>query len=186
MQALGALLPKIIPAALSGAGFIGNWLNNRKVNQRQDFLTKLGEDPNKMNAYVSQFQKPLQAGLTQNVGNATQAYLGERGLSESPTVSADVFAQALAPYQQQQQQTGIAEALASLGLIPKTGNPPSDVSGPLAMLMKQFAPKTANPTSGIDPSTLDSPAGTIGGMDPSILFGGADNVDWGTMASAGG
>lgn len=170
MQALAT----IIPAALSGAGFVGNWLNNRKVNQRQDFLSGLGENPSKMNAYVSQFQKPLAAGLTQSVGNATQAYLGERGESESPTISADVFAQALAPYQQQQQSMGINEALASLGLIPKTGNSASDVSGPLAMLMKNLGQKPTAPTGAV-PSVPDN-------FD--LLMGGPESFDFGSITGA--
>lgn len=167
---------KLIPAGLAGGSFLSNWLNNRKMNERQNFLESLSKDPNKMNAYVSKFSKPLDRGLTTNVENQVQAVLGEKGLSSSPTITADVLAQALGPYQQQEQQMGINEAISSLGMMPTTTPPPSDPSMALMMLMqnmkKSGGGSGSTPTSG---STADPFAGG-GYTNPD-----ATSVDYSTL-----
>lgn len=154
-QALGKLAP-LLQTGLAGGGFLSNWLQNRKTNANQDYLTKLGKDPVAMQAYMRKFQQPLSAGLTQNVGNQTQAFLGERGLSESPTISQDVLAQALAPYQQQEQKMGEDAAFQSLGLIPTKGPAPANLTSLLAGIGKGGGASPSSPTPSNPPDPTSS------------------------------
>jgi hypothetical protein len=169
---IGQNASKIIPAGAAGAGFLGNWLNQRKTNERQNFLESLSKDPTKMNKYISGFEQPLSKGLTSGVENQVQAALGERGLSSSPTISADVYAQALAPYQQNEQQMAIQAAMNSLGIMPQTAGPTADTSMPLFMLMQALNKK---PAPGVDYSSNYAPGTNLGndgsspGMSPTGL-----------------
>lgn len=175
----------VVPGALAGGGFLSNWLANRRNQQRQNFLTNLAENPAAMSKYVAGFQKPLAAGLTQNVGNQVQGYLGERGLSGTPGVSADVLTQALAPFQQQEQQQAIQEAMGALGNVPgKFGSVPgsstSNLSGILAMLMKGLKPGASSPVASIPGNqdtglTFPSGGGSGGPFDLDSLMGGFAN-----------
>lgn len=179
MQALtgiGSFLGKnaktVIPGALTGAGFISNWLNARRQRQREAFLQNLAENPAAMAKYAAGFTKPLAAGLKQNVDNSVQAFLGERGLSGTPGISADVEAQALAPFIQQTQQQGFSDAMAALGLMPSSSHT-SDLSGTLALLMKGIGgiPGAPHPaTSASTPSNQDMglifPSGDDSGGNP--------------------
>lgn len=144
----------LLKAGFGGGGFLSNWLQNRKTNANQDYLSKLGKDPVAMQAYLRKFQQPLSAGLTQGVGNNVQAFLGERGLSESPTISADVLAQALAPYQQQEQQLAGNEAFNSLGLINTKPSTPANLTSLLASIGNKPSGSTPSP----DPSTSSNPS----------------------------
>lgn len=136
----------VIPGAATGAGFLSNWLAARRQRQRDQFVQNLVQNPAAMQKYVAGFQKPLAAGLSQGVGNQVQAFLGERGLSGTPGISADVLTQAEAPYIQQSQQQAINEALSSLGMMPKEG-PPANLSGTLALLMKGLSKAPGAPVS---------------------------------------
>lgn len=101
-------------AKIGSTGY--NLYNQYKQQQYQNKLRDLASNPAKMSAYAEQFTKPLNAGLTANVANQAQAYLAQRGLTDSPQISEQVEAQALAPYVQQNQQQGYEDALAALGL----------------------------------------------------------------------
>ena len=90
-------------------------IRDRYENQQyQNQLRSYAQDPAKMNAYAAQFTQPLNAGLTSAVANNTQGYLASRGLSDSPAISQQVEAQAIAPYVQQNQQAGYNDALQAL------------------------------------------------------------------------
>jgi hypothetical protein len=93
-----------------------NLYNSYQNQQYQNQLRSYAQDPAKMNAYAEKFTKPLTAGLTNGVTNNTQAYLAQRGLSESPQISQQVESQAIAPYIQQNQQDGYNNALQALNL----------------------------------------------------------------------
>lgn len=100
-----------------GIGSTGYNLYNQFQNQQyQNNLRSYAQNPQKLNAYAQKFTQPLTAGLTQGVANQTQAYLANRGLSESPQISEAVESQAIAPYLQQQQNQGYQDALQALGL----------------------------------------------------------------------
>src|ERR1700683_509454 len=104
-SALAPLIQSITGAAGAGST-IFNLVNQYKNQQYQDLLRSYAQNPAKMNAYAGQFTQPLNAGLTTSVANNAQAYLAERGLSESPEISQQVESQAIAPYIQQNQQAG--------------------------------------------------------------------------------
>jgi len=93
-----------------------NLYNQYQQQQYQNNLRSYAQDPAKMNQYAAQFTQPLNAGLTTGVANQAQAYLAQRGLSDSPQISQQVEAQAIAPEIQKNQQAGYQNALQALGL----------------------------------------------------------------------
>lgn len=152
---LGKNAKTVIPGAATGVGFLSNWLAARRQRQREQFLQNLAQNPEAMQKYVAGFSRPLAAGLKESVGNQVQAFLGERGLSGTPGISADVETQALAPYLQQSQRDAFNEAMSSLGLMPQGGRS-ADLSGTLALLMKGLSPNPgAPPHAGGAPSNQD-------------------------------
>lgn len=105
-------IAKLLSLGSAGYGLYNNYENQ----QYQNLLRSYAQNPAKMNAYAEQFTKPLTAGLQAGVANQAQAYLANRGLSESPQISEEVESQAIAPYIQQDQQQGYQDALEALGL----------------------------------------------------------------------
>lgn len=93
-----------------------NLYNQYQQKQYQDKLRELSTNPAKFMQFAEGFKQPLAAGLTQGVNNQSQAYLAERGLSDSPQVSQAVESQAIAPYIQQQQNQAVQDAYAALGI----------------------------------------------------------------------
>lgn len=204
MSSLGS----IINPVSTGIGAVSNFLLNRKKSQLlnnqlayQKYVQSLAQNPAKMNAYVSSFEQPLSQGLVSGVGNAVQANLGEKGLSASPSIATDVMAQALAPYQQNEQQMAINEAFSALGLpsgapLPQFDQPlnlstmiqqllkppqgqvvPVDTSGgsvipPISDYPNPTPPWTAPPgTSGGGSSITDIINSLIFGQQPPALAG---------------
>lgn len=181
ITSIGAAITKMAPllqTGLAGGGFLSNWLQNRKYNANQDYLAKLGKDPVAMQAYMRKFQQPLSQGLTQSVGNQTQAFLGERGLSESPAISQDVLAQALAPYQQQEQQMAGNEAFQALGLIPTKAPNNVNLTSLLAGLGGKGPGPSAPATDPTQQNPLPDPTSSLfdtNSMDPSSFQGAFAN-----------
>ena len=187
MEALGTIgtflaknAGKIVPGALAGGGFLSNLLESRRVHSRQQFIEDLIKDPRKFNAYVKSFEQPLNEGLVQSVGNQTQAYLGERGLSQSPTITQDVLAQALGPYINQNKQNAVSEAENNLGIL--GGIPsaqPTDISGALQLLFggKPSGASSSGPT--VFPSEVPNiPGVTDIGITSSLpdIFAGTGGI----------
>jgi len=124
-----------------GAGFLQNLLANRQASKKQKFIEDLISNPAKFNAYVSNFEKPLQSGLTADISRMTDAYGAERGLGSSPAVMKDVYAQALAPYLLQQQNQAEQTALSSLGIYENSPTTkPVDISSIMKMLLMGSKP----------------------------------------------
>jgi hypothetical protein len=115
----------------------GDSMYNNYENQKyQNKLRTYAQDPTKMNAYADQFTKHLNAGLTTGVANNTQSYLAQRGLTDSPQISEQVEAQAIAPYVQQNEQNGYQDALSALNLGGgASSSSSSSSSSPLLALM---------------------------------------------------
>jgi len=136
-----ALAPLLQTATgVAGLGSTAYNLYNQYQNQKyQDLLRSYAQNPTKMNAYAAQFTQPLNAGLTTSVANQTQAYLAQRGLSDSPAISEQVEAQAIAPYVQQNQQAGYQNALQALGLGGGAIPPALQQQTGLAALAKAFS-----------------------------------------------
>ena len=171
MQALSGIgnffkgnLGSLIPGGLAAAGTIGNLLNLRRYNAEQDMAQSAYKNPAAYAQKVQALERPLAAGLTQGVENQVQAALGERGLSQSGPISQAALAQALAPLYMQQQSLAASQMGNILGEATKFPMAPmSDVSGPLAQLMKRFDPTagaagpTSDPYSTFDPGNPGQP-----------------------------
>jgi len=116
-----------------------NLYNQYQNQQYQNLLRSYAQDPAKMNAYAAQFTQPLNAGLTASVANNAQAYLAQRGLSDSPQISQQVEAQEIAPYIQKNQQTGYQDALQALNIGGGAISPALQQQNSLAALTKAFS-----------------------------------------------
>lgn len=168
---------QLLLGGMTGAGEIGNVMADR---QRASLMNKENAwanlTPQQLAAKVSAATQPLNAGLTQGVGNVVQGQMGERGLAESPGVYSATLSQALAPYYQQNQATGLDLILKQMGIpVQEAGLLPGMTQmGPLlALLMKSMQKPAQTPTSntgGIDFSQFlpgNSPSGgsTTGDTD---------------------
>jgi hypothetical protein len=96
---------KWLPLIGAGMGMFGNFMQNRQYNGMMgrymdmiDAYRKL--TPAEVTKGILAMKQPLSLALRQSVGNATQGYLAERGLSQAPGIQASTLAQALAPYDQ--------------------------------------------------------------------------------------
>jgi hypothetical protein len=170
-----------------GGGFLQNWLANREAQKKQQFVEGLISNPAKFSAYVSQLEKPLSSGLTTDIARETDAYGAERGLGSSGPVMKDVYAQALAPYQQQSQQMALQQALQGLGLYE---NSPTTKPVDLTSILKMFmSPQQPGGMPGATPPVNPS-VSWMGGGSPSILndsgagTGGAP-FDFSSLVDAG-
>ena len=131
VTSLTSLLPAITAGGQIASG-ASNIYQGYENQQYQDKLRSLAQNPQKLNAYEQQFVQPMNAGLTQGVENQAQGYAAERGLGESPALTQEIVAQAIAPYIQQNQQSGYSSALQALGL--GGGAQPSSTSAGLSQL----------------------------------------------------
>ena len=179
-------------ASLGSTGY--NLYNQYQNQQYQNTLRQDAQNPQKVNALAAQYTQPLDAGLTAAVNNQTQAQLAQAGLSESPQISQQVEAQAIAPYIQQNQQQGYNNAIQALGLgggaIPpqlqqqnslsalakgfSQLNGPATLSGASALArLLQLAQPGASATT---PQTASPYTGDTG-SSPAIPYQPTDNFD---------
>jgi hypothetical protein len=155
---LGNLVNKIggfgnlLKGGLTGMGAISNILAQRKQAESLNRMLYYQKHPEAAAAKIRSLTEPLSMGLTQSVGNEVQGYLGERGLSESPNITAQVLSQSLAPYAQH--NTDVASQLFANILNPAgaTFRQPADLTPLLALWNK---PAQVNPggTGGTPPFT---------------------------------
>ena len=124
-------------AQIGSTGY--NLYDQYKNQQYQNQLRSYAQDPAKMNAYAAQFTQPLNAGLTTGVANQAQSDLATRGLSDSPEIAQQVYAQAIAPYIQQNQQNGYQDALQALNIGGGAINPATQQQNSLSALTKAFS-----------------------------------------------
>jgi hypothetical protein len=140
-QALESIQPELKAGTeIAGIGSSAYNMYNQYQNQQyQNQLRSYAQDPAKMNAYAQQFTQPLTAGLTTGVANQAQSDLATRGLTDSPEISQQVYAQAIAPYIQQNQQQGYQNALQALQIGGGAVNPNLQSANSIAALAKLFA-----------------------------------------------
>lgn len=163
-------------AGIGGAGFLQNWLANREAKKKQDYVMSLLTDPKKFQALVTQAEQPLSKGLTTDIARQTDAYGAERGLGSTPAIMKDVYAQALAPYQQREQQMAIDSVLKRLGIYADTPTTKGvDLTSIFKMLqMGDGGAKPPDVTAGIDLNSVPNPgltAGELGLPGPMIDTG---------------
>jgi len=195
-SALQSIQPILQPATeVAGIGSTAYNLYNQYQNQKyQNQLRSYAQDPAKMNAYADQFTQPLTAGLQTGVANAAQADLATRGLTDSPEISQQVFAQAIAPYIQQNQQQGYTNAIRALGLGGGAVNPDTQSANTISALAKMFAqtPGSLPDLSGASQMTRVNQLAAAAQMpqptydtagDLSIPYQSTQNFDWGGFPS---
>lgn len=123
----------------AGSGIVGNIMNEKQRSDQINQLKSL-ENPTTLAKDVVAATQPLNSGLVQSVGSQVNANLASQGLSQAPGIQATELSQALAPFEQQNQQTAMQLVLQRLG-IPESiiaslpGN--SNIAPILAMLMRQ-------------------------------------------------
>ena len=182
---LGSSMGKgVLTAGTLGGGLIQNLMAARQANAKQKFVQDLITNPAKFNAIVAQTEQPLSQGLTTDIARQADAYGAERGLGSSPAVMKDVYAQALAPAQQAEQQMAINSVLQRLGIYGQTPTmAPVNVGPILQALAMSKGTTPTDPTAGINlgnapptpfpswllsgPATLPNPSvdtGDFGGM----------------------
>jgi len=167
----GSGLMSLLGLGTTGAGLVGNILNQRTQSQQINKLQSL-EDPTKLAKEVAAATAPLNTGLVQGVENQVQGSLASQGLAEAPGIQASVLAQALAPYEQQNQQTALQLVLAQLGIpvsilqnLPKGSN----LSPLLAMMMLRQNNPSSSSTSLVpqDPSGVFPTADWLQSINPA-------------------
>jgi len=191
-DAVAAIAP-ILQIGTSGAGIVGNILNSIQQGKVASAAAKNANlSPTQLATQVSQAEQPLDRSLINTVNNQVQADMASRGLAEAPGIFASTEAQALAPFQQQNQQAALQLIMQKLGLPAETlyalragGGGYANLSPLLQSLLKLFpaqaqpnnfsywAANNANPRvpPGIIPDTSTPP--DISGdstFDPSVIM----------------
>lgn len=185
----GSGLVDLLGLGTAGSGVIGNILNEKQRSDQINQLKKL-ENPTTLAKDVSAATQPLNSGLVQSVGNTVSGNLAEQGLSQAPGIQATELSQALAPFEQQNQQTALNLVLARLGIpqsilasLPNNAN----IAPIIAMLMRQSqgpggggAFGSPNPNS----SQYDAFFNSLGSYNQSNTSGDTSLFDPSTLTDA--
>jgi hypothetical protein len=195
-DALSSILP-ILGIGTAGAGITGNIMNSIQRGQVASQAQKNANlTPNQLATQVSAAEQPLDRSLVNTVNNQVQGDMAQRGLAEAPGIFAATEAGALAPYEQQNQQTALQLILQKLGLPNQTlaalsagGGGGTNTSALLQMLMKLY-PQSKQQLPGVLPAGTDNTAAILqqiqqasGGTDPSLT---TPNNFTGTPPDTGG
>lgn len=168
----GKGLSEIAGLGATGAGLVGNLLADRQRSAAAKAAqANLNLTPAQLAAQVTSATQPLNRSLVQDITGNVNANLAEQGLSEAPGLIATATSQALAPFQQQNQQTALQLVLQKLGLpaefaatIPQN----AQLAPLLAMLMKGFGTPGAAPAAPVSgyPATQPNILQLTGGATP--------------------
>lgn len=163
MSSIGPLMGLIT----GGIGATGNIINGVETGQQVNKLKQQENlTPQQLSSKVTSAEQPLSQSLLNAVGNQVQADVASRGLAESPGVFATTEAQALAPYQQQQQQVALQLILTQMGIpaetiaaLTKSGS--ANISQIMSLLSGTKFPGTNPATAGGVPTGPPSQVGDI-------------------------
>ena len=115
----GGGLMSLLNLGSSGLGMFGNLMNDIQRQGQLNMIKKnektLG-DPTQLAKQVASATQPLNEGLVQSVDNTVKGSLAESGLSQAPGILATTESQALAPFEQQNQNTALQLVMERLGL----------------------------------------------------------------------
>lgn len=170
----GKGLGEIAGLGATGTGLVGNLLaDQQRAAAAKQAQANMNLSPQALAAQVSSATQPLDRSLVQAVTGNVNANLAEQGLSQAPGLIATATSQALAPFQQQNQQTAMQLVLQRLGLpaefartIPANAN----LAPLLALLMKGGLPGAGGGTfpgpggAGVPPGTMPFPINPSGPM----------------------
>jgi hypothetical protein len=170
--------------AIGGIGmvdqFINNWLAQRKQNDYINQQLKYQKNPKLATNEITGMTQPLDQNLTAAVSNQVQGNLGAQGLAESPNIMATVLAQALAPYNQQNQQYA-QQLWQSIHGQPPPFPQPANMTPLWSMLMRGSGGGSGGGGSDFsgpgDFMNVLFPGGGGGGSDAST--GAGDLFNWG-------
>lgn len=170
----------------TGAGLAGNLSADRQRAQAASLAQKNANlTPQQLAEMVKSGTQPLDRGLIQAITGNVNANLSEQGLSEAPGLIATAESQALAPFQQQNQQTALQLVLQKLGLpaeFARTIPPNANLAPLLAMLFKGSGSSGTTPTwqnqAPVGPPSSDYQLPDNTGIfgDPGSLFGGGPSA----------
>lgn len=163
----GGGLGGLLKLVTTGFGLVSNIMATQQQQSALNRISSYQKNPAKAAQVINSLTQPLSLGLTEDVGNNVQGYLAERGLSGSPNITSSVLAQALAPYQQQNQQQAMQEFQMLLNPTGAGFQQPQS----LQSLMSLF-----KPAPGLAPPGGAQPAGgSSGNPGPQPYpYGGAD------------
>ena len=169
MDSIQGIIP-LLGLGTAGAGITGNIMNaitrgqqTSKLQSAEKNLANLS--PEALSGMVSKATAPLNQNLVSSVGNLVQADVAGRGLAESPGVFAATESQALAPYQQQNQNTALQLVLQKLGLPIEYANAVINSVGPNAdvgKILQSLMQMQKTPAGGGIPDTSSIPSPTPG------------------------
>lgn len=159
----GQAITKLGEIGTAGAGLYGNLSGERQAQKERDYLTKQQNtlaDPTALANKVAAATQPLNRGLVESVGNQVSGTLAEQGLGQAPGIQGTVLAQALAPFEQQNQATALQLVMKQLGLPIEyaqtlLANMPKQTNlAPLLALLQKGATPGAGSGTAIDPSNI--------------------------------
>jgi hypothetical protein len=163
-------ISKVAGLGATGAGLAGNLsLEAQRANAEKQAEANAKLTPAQLGSLVTGATQPLNAGLVQAVTNTTDANLAEMGLSQAPGLIATATSQALAPFEQQNQQTALQLVLQKLGIpldVLRSLPANSNLSPLIALLMKSGVGSGTGtrppgfPTTGPNPDPLSGPGDT--------------------------
>jgi hypothetical protein len=156
---------KLLQTGVAGAGEAGNLIEEKKRLDYQNLVMNLLKNPQQLAAMAAKITQPLNAGLVQATNNQVQGNLASRGLAQSPGIFAASEAQALAPFEQQNQQTALSAVLQSLGLPASSFGQPANLAPLFSSLFQPTKP--AVPTQTPQAPGLTPPPPSSGTVDPS-------------------
>jgi len=150
-SAAGKGLSEIAGLGATGAGLVGNLAAEHQRAKAASLAEKNANlTPQQLGTMVSGATQPLDRALVQAVTGNVNANLAEQGLSQAPGLIATATSQALAPFEQQKEQTALQLVLRKLGLpaefaatIPQN----AQMAPLLALLMHGFGTPNAPSSS---------------------------------------
>lgn len=187
--ALGGATSAISPIT-SLFGLVNQFSQAQKAKGVEDRAIWYSKHPEAVSNMVAAATKPLSSGLTSSVSNVVNANLAEQGLSQAPGIQTQNLAQALAPYQQNEQQMAMEQVFKVLGLPTEALRAMNLTPQPnLAAMLAGSGSQPSPWTGGMVGNTPDNALATPSYM-PTAPFGvyGPDVAppdDIGTTASGG-
>jgi len=154
---LTGILP-IIQTIMGGAGLVGNTINSVQQGQQvKKMQTNENLTPQQLAAKVAGATQPLDQSLVNNVQNLVQADVAQRGLAESPGTFSATESQALAPFEQQNQQTALQLILTQLGMPAEVIAALTGKNANMSSIFQMLSKGGTLPTS--TPNQVPNPAG---------------------------
>ena len=116
----GGIMDFLYPLMMAYQGQKGISAVQKPFNQEQE-AANIGMNPTLLMQRIKAMTQPLSQQLIKSVTRATTPEIAEAGLAQSPGMSQQITAEALAPYELQEQQMGQQAAFGGLSLPGQVG-----------------------------------------------------------------